>query len=233
MTCSYKNHREIEWNFNDSNLLLIFNEKYWCVRISNIDKKLNNVSLHLNSLELEFETKCHEVDKKKISKAEAASIEELRERIVFLETFKLNYENAKVTQKSCDKRLNILVQGLKEDSDNAWEKRDRTIEKYEEFLQNGLKIVDPNDVKQRWNRSGFFRLESTGKFQNVRRLTGFWPARSTGFLKKVFVPCSMYLIKNFQKGVGHRWDVKICDFERGLRKKRKKIFTFFAKITQF
>ena len=131
------------------------------------------MSLHLNSLELEFETKCHEIDKMKIFKAEAASIEELRERIVFLETFKLNYENAKVTQKSCDKRLNILVQGVKEDSDNAWEKRDRTIEKYEEFLQNGLKIVDPNDVKQRWNRSGFFRLESTGKFQNVRRLTGF------------------------------------------------------------
>ena len=44
-------------------------------------------------------------------------------------------------------------------------------------------------------------LDPTGKFQNHRRLTGrstgFWPARSTGFLKKVFVHCSMYLTQNF------------------------------------
>ena len=116
-------------------------------RISNIDKKLDNVSFRLDSLESEFETKCEEIDKLKISKAEAASIEELKERIVFLETFKLNYENAKVMQESYDKRLNILVHGFKEDSDNAWEKRDRTIEKFEQFLQNGLKIADPNDVE--------------------------------------------------------------------------------------
>ena len=36
---------------------------------------------------------------------------------------------------------------MKEDSDNAWEKRDRTIEKFEQFLQNGLKIAGPNDVE--------------------------------------------------------------------------------------
>ena len=36
----------------------------------------------------------------KISKAEAASIDELKERIVFLETFKLIYENAKLMQES-------------------------------------------------------------------------------------------------------------------------------------
>ena len=124
-----------------------YNMKNIDVRISNIDKKLDNLSFRLDSLELEFETKCEEIDKLKISKAEAASIEELKERIVFLETFKLNYENTKVMQESYDKRLNILVHGVKEDSDNVWEKRDKTIEKFEQFLQNGLKITDPNDVE--------------------------------------------------------------------------------------
>ena len=81
-----------------------YNMKNIDVRISNIDKKLDNVSFRLDSLELEFETKCEEIDKLKISKAEAASIEELKERIVFLETFKLNYENAKVMQESYDQR---------------------------------------------------------------------------------------------------------------------------------
>ena len=53
----------------------------------------------------------------------------------------------------------------------------------------------------KWNSrdgTGQDYLDPTGKFQNHRRLTG----RSTGFLQKVFVHCSMYLIKNFQKG-GH------------------------------
>ena len=44
---------------------------------------------------------------------------------------------------------------------------------------------------QRWNRSGFSRPNPTGKFQNHCRLTGS--------LQKVFVHCSMYHIKNFQK----------------------------------
>ena len=29
------------------------------------------------------------------------------------------------------------------------------------------------DLPQRWNRSGFSRPDPTGKFQNLRRLTGF------------------------------------------------------------
>ena len=117
------------------------------VRISNNDKKLDNLSFCLDLLELEFEIKCEEIDKLKISKAQAASIEEQKERIVFLETFKLNYENTKIMQESYDERLNILVHGVKEDSDNVWEKRDKTIKKFEQFLPNGLKITDPNDVE--------------------------------------------------------------------------------------
>ena len=42
-------------------------------------------------------------------------------------------------------------------------------------------------------------LDPTGKFQNYRPLIG----RSTGFLQKVFVHCSMFLMKIFSKGEGH------------------------------
>ena len=40
---------------------------------------------------------------------------------------------------------------------------------------------------QRWNRSGFSRLDPTGKFQNLRRLTGWSTGLLTGFLRKVFL----------------------------------------------
>ena len=52
-----------------------------------LTKKLDQVSLCLDSLQLEFVTKCEETDKIKISKDEAASTDELKERIAF-ETFK-------------------------------------------------------------------------------------------------------------------------------------------------
>ena len=48
------------------------------------------------------------------------------------------------------------------------------------------------DPIQRWNRSGFSQPTPTVKFQNLRR--------STAFFQKVFVHCSMHLMKNFQKG---------------------------------
>ena len=51
------------------------------------------------------------------------------------------------------------------------------------------------------------------------------------FLQKVFVYCSMYLMKNFQKGVGGMGEVlKFVTLDEDLRKKSKKSL-FFSKMT--
>ena len=49
-------------------------------------------------------------------------------------------------KESYDKRLNILIHGIKEDKNQAWEKRDETVKKFQNFLENELKIQDPQDV---------------------------------------------------------------------------------------
>ena len=59
------------------------------------------------------------------------------------------------------------------------------------------------------------------------------PARSTGFLQKIFVHSSMHLMKNFQKGGRMGEVLKFMTPVGGLRNKRNKFFAFFAKITQF
>ena len=65
----------------------------------------------------------------------------------------------------------------------------------------------PVDVARTRDGTSQDFLDPTGKFQNYRRLTGwstgFGPAGSTGILQKVFVHCSMFLMKNFQRGGGH------------------------------
>ena len=49
-------------------------------------------------------------------------------------------------KKSYDKRLNILMHGIQEDNNNVWEKREKTIKKFQDFLMSGLKI-NPNETK--------------------------------------------------------------------------------------
>ena len=94
------------------------------------------------------------------------------------------------------------------------------------------------DPVQRWNRSGFSRPDPTGKFQNHRRLTGrltgFWPARSTVFFTEGF--CSLFNVsnKNFLKGEGMGEVLKFVTLDGvSEKKKRKKTFAFFAKMTHF
>ena len=75
-------------------------------------------------------------------------------------------------------------------------------------------------------------LDPTGKYQNHRRLTGFWPARSTSFFTENF--CSLFNVSNkkLSKG-GHGWGVKICDFTRGSQKKTQKKLGFLQKWLNF
>ena len=49
-------------------------------------------------------------------------------------------------KESYDKRLNILIHGIQEDNNNVWEKKEKTIEKFQDFLKNGLKI-NINEIK--------------------------------------------------------------------------------------
>ena len=75
-------------------------------------------------------------------------------------------------------------------------------------------------TQQRWNRSGFSRPDPTGKFQNHRRLTGFF---IEGF-------CSLFNVSNkkFSKGgKGMGEVVKFVTLDGGLREKTQKNFCFF------
>ena len=50
-------------------------------------------------------------------------------------------------KESYDKRLNILIRGMQEDKNNVWEKREKTIKKFQDFLKNSLKITNSNEIK--------------------------------------------------------------------------------------
>ena len=71
----------------------------------------------------------------------------MNQKIKKLESMIESYEKSAVMQESYDKRLNILIHGIKEDNDSSWEKHDTTVTKFQEFLKKGLKIDDPEDIE--------------------------------------------------------------------------------------
>ena len=115
-------------------------------KISNIDSEINAVSERLNLLEVKFENKSKEVDTILDTKADIDLVKQLSQKIILFEEFQSNCEKALLMKESYDKRLNILIHGIQEDNNNVWEKRVKTIEKFQDFLKNGLKI-NPNEIK--------------------------------------------------------------------------------------
>ena len=115
-------------------------------KISNIDSKIGAVSERLNLLKVKFENRSKEVDTILDTKADIDLIKQLNQKIISFEEFQSNYEKALLMKESYDKKLNILIYGIQEDNNNVWEKREKTIEKFQDFLKNGLKI-DPNEIK--------------------------------------------------------------------------------------
>ena len=50
-------------------------------------------------------------------------------------------------KESYDKRLNILIHGVKEDSVSSWEKHQTTVTKFQDFSKNELKTNDPDEIE--------------------------------------------------------------------------------------
>ena len=96
-------------------------------RITEFDEKLDRVSIRLDTLEKNFQTKCQQIDNLQESKVDIESLDDLTAKLAHLEEFKLNYEKNKIMQESYDKRLNVLIHGIKEDYDNVWEKREKPL----------------------------------------------------------------------------------------------------------
>ena len=109
-------------------------------KISNIESIIDVVSERLNLLGVKFENRSKEDDTILDTKADIDLIKQLNQKIISFEEFQLNYEKAVLMKESYDKRLNILIHGILEDNNNVWEKREKTIKKFQDFLKNGLKI---------------------------------------------------------------------------------------------
>jgi len=92
-------------------------------RIVEINEKLDRVSDRIDTLETNFEKNCQEFELLQKTKADVDTMDAIKDKLAFLEKFYQNYEKNKIMQECYDKRLNVLIHGVKEDGENVWEKR--------------------------------------------------------------------------------------------------------------
>ena len=79
-------------------------------------------------------------------KADKSELKELRLRLLqVLENSKKDQKASAVMKESYEKRLNILIHGIQESPENAWERLDETLARVYDFMKAGLQIKNPTE----------------------------------------------------------------------------------------
>ena len=109
-------------------------------RVDFIDMKLDLFDKRLAAAETRLNNKYQEL--KTVSDGK---IEDLLSRIKVLEDNKTETDKDALMKESYSKRLNILIHGVDEDQDSPWETHQQTLEKFNNFLSEALKL-DPKEI---------------------------------------------------------------------------------------
>ena len=89
--------------------------------LNNLTEKVSNLDTRLDNLKKNFNVKFKEIENELQQKASLFELKKLKERIVQLEKDKQGQDCLAIMKESCKKRFSILIHGLLEISDNAWE----------------------------------------------------------------------------------------------------------------
>ena len=95
-------------------------------RMDSFVQKITDFSLRLEELEAKCDYRNDEVENLLSAKVDLTSFQQLKDKLTALENFKSNYKKAQIMQESYDKRLNILIHGIKENSDSPWKKHEES-----------------------------------------------------------------------------------------------------------
>ena len=74
------------------------------------------------------------------NKASVDLFKRLKLRVEQLEQERANAKQDEVAREAYSKRLNLLIHGIEESLEEIWETKQSTLEKFDRFLENGLKI---------------------------------------------------------------------------------------------
>ena len=158
-------------------------------RVTNLEEKLNERHAAIET-NLSAKTEASDVEIASSLKANVADLQKIYNRLETLEAQERGRQANALMKESYKKRMNILIHGLDENFNLAWETaRDATKAIIYKFMKEGLKIQVPSDIVM----SDFHRLPQKPLFNNegqrisrpvIRKLTSATDKRLIFFLAK-------------------------------------------------
>ena len=137
--------------------------------MQNIYPKFDSMESRLAKLEDKVENQQETFPEKTFKKADIEEVSILKKQVEKLENeLKFSVQKQRkqeAAKEACSKRLNLLIHGQTE-STNPWEKREEIVEKYENFVSDGLKL-DPASI----NVANIHRLPRHPIYKNGKKIT--------------------------------------------------------------
>ena len=134
-------------------------------RVTNLEEKLNERCAAIET-NLSAKTEPSDVENALSLKANVADLQKIYNRLETLEAQERDRQaNALMKESYYEKRMNILIQGLDENFNLAWETRDATKAIIYKFMKEGLNFQVPSDIVM----SDFHRLPQKPLCNNERQ----------------------------------------------------------------
>ena len=136
--------------------------------ITKIEKKLDGFGERINKLEEIYKIKKTELKNvfKDLMINFKGKVKILSNRILDAETFKTDFKKAEVMRENYEKRMNILIHGIEEDTKSVWESNVETRLKFNNFISGALKL-DPTAIAI----ADIHRLPQRPKFKDGIKVT--------------------------------------------------------------
>ena len=109
------------------------------------DEKFKKFHTKLQNMKTSFNAKICELEEAIEKKADTILVENFDNRLNLLEKANHDQELTALMQESYEKRLNILIHGLDENSNTPWEKNEEIVQIVNDFLR-GLQITNPESI---------------------------------------------------------------------------------------
>ena len=109
-------------------------------RLDNLETKIDKIYKNFEGMLEGLNKKYDELKSALNNKASVDLFKRLKLRVKQLEQERANAKQDEVASEACSQRLNLLVHGIKESKEEVWKTKQSTLEKFDQFLQDGLKI---------------------------------------------------------------------------------------------
>ena len=136
--------------------------------ITKIEKKLDGFGERINKLEEIYKNQEKRTEERFqiLNDYFEGKVKILSNRILDAETFKTDFKKAEVMRENYEKRMNILIHGIEEDTKSVWESNVETRLKFNNFISGALKL-DPTSIAI----ADIHRLPQRPKFKDGIKLT--------------------------------------------------------------